>query len=589
MILDSQEIMLKGTPICRGIAIGKPFFFTIVEDSVPEFSIEASEVEAEIARFHKAVVKACEDIKLLQKRLQKERIFDGVAILDAHLQMMQDPLLTANVEREIKKSRKNVEHVFHGIIKEYQKKINSINDPFFRDRFKDVQDIFRRVVRHLKDNLSMGLTDIPPDSIIFAHDLTTFDTAEANSNYVVAFATKEGGATSHAAIVAKGKGIPYVCGVDIELVETIKDVIVIVDGRTGDIILNPSKATLTKYQQLKDQLQLHLQKLTQTGSLESETYDGYRIQLSANIEMYSELDMLHQLGGNRVGLFRTESAFLSRETFPTEEEQYLIYRKFVEKMNGMPIVIRTFDLGGDKYLRNHKTEPESNPFLGCRAIRFLLREKEIFKTQLRAILRASVYGDVSLLFPMVSSLSELQEAKRMLEESKKELAAQGESIDSHIPIGCMIEVPSAALIADLLAKECDFLSIGTNDLVQYSLAVDRSNQALSDLYTPTHPSILRLIRLVVSEANHHGIPVAVCGEVAADPRFTPLLLGLGVHELSVASRYLPIVKNAVRNTSIVAATKLAEQALKLDSASSIEELLTLEYRQNVPEDCFYNC
>jgi phosphotransferase system enzyme I (PtsI) len=255
----------------------------------------------------------------------------------------------------------------------------------------------------------------------------------------------------------------------------------------------------------------------------------------------------------------------------------------------LPIVVRTFDIGGDKNLRNQQTEYEYNPFLGCRAIRFLLREKEIFKSQLKAILRATAYGNVSIMFPMVSGLSELLEAKDILNAMKKELQDKGIPIAKHVPIGCMIEVPSAAIIADLLAKECDFLSIGTNDLVQYALAVDRTNNALTNLYTPTHPSVIRLIKLIVSEANHQGIPVTVCGEVAADPRFTPLLLGLGVHELSVASRYIPVVKNAVRNTSIVAASKLAEKALSLASASEIETLLTREYRQNVPEDCFYNC
>jgi phosphotransferase system enzyme I (PtsI) len=258
-------------------------------------------------------------------------------------------------------------------------------------------------------------------------------------------------------------------------------------------------------------------------------------------------------------------------------------------MNGLSISIRTFDLGGDKYLRNQQKNDECNPFLGCRAIRFSLRERDIFKSQLRAILRASVFGDVSIMFPMVSSLSELLEAKAVLQEAREELLALGVPIAHRLPIGCMIEVPSAAIIVDLIAKECEFLSIGTNDLVQYTLAVDRNNHALSSLYTPTNPSILRLIRLVVSEANHHGIPVAVCGEVAADPRFTPLLLGLGVHELSVASRYLPTIKNAIRNLSIVSAAKLADQALSLSSTAEIEQLLNQEYLRNVPEDCFYNC
>ena len=536
MLANSQEIFLKGTPICRGIAIGKPFFLILVEDKVPEFSIKIADVESEVIRYQRALLKAKEDIKLLQKKLQNERIFDGAAILDAHLQMMQDPLLTSQVEKKIRIELKNAEYVFQNIITEYREKFNSIADPFFRERFKDIKDISKRVLGELRESVRVCLADIPKDSIIFAADLTAFDTAEANS-VVNAFVTKDGGATSHAAIVAKAKGVPYVSSVDLDSINPDKNSLVIVDGRTGEIILNPSQETLTKYQILRDQLSRHLHKLKQAGNLEAETYDGYRIQLSANIEMSSEIDMLHQFGGSGVGLLRTESAFLSKEAFPTEDEQYKIYRHFVEKMKGLPIVIRTFDLGGDKFLRNQTTQ-ECNPFLGCRAIRFLLREKEIFKVQLRAILRASAHGDVRVMFPMVSALSELLEAKEILNQSKQDLLARGEIIAERIPIGCMIEVPSAAIIADLLAKECDFLSIGTNDLVQYSLAVDRSNNTLSHLYMPTHPSVLRLIKMVVSEANHQHIPVTVCGEVAADPRFTQLLLGLGVHELSVASRYL---------------------------------------------------
>jgi phosphotransferase system enzyme I (PtsI) len=583
-----QEILLIGTPICRGIAIGKPFFFTFVEDTVPEFSIPAADIEMEIERYRRAVARGKEDIKLLQKQLERERIMEGASILDAHLEMMQDPLLTTNIEKQIRQSRKNAEYVFQSSIKQYQKKFNAIADPFFRERFKDIQDISRRVLGYLRDSIRMSLADIPEDTIIFATDLLASDTAQANSNYIVAFVTEAGGATSHAAIIAKAKGIPYVSSVDFSRIDVAKDGLVIVDGRTGEIILNPGEDTLVKYQALRNQLHFHFQKLREVGRLEAETYDGYKVQLSANIEMFVELDMLHQFGGNGVGLFRSEYIFLSRETLPSEEEQFDIYRRFVERMDGLPIVIRTFDLGGDKYLLNQPASQEGNPFLGCRAIRFLLREKEIFKTQLRAILRASHFGNVSLMFPMVSSLTELLEAKNIVAEVRQQLMSAGERIAPHTPIGCMIEVPSAAIIADLLARECDFLSIGTNDLVQYSLAVDRSNHALSSLYTPTHPGIIRLIKHVVSEANQLGIPVAICGEVAADPRFTPLLLGLGVHELSVASRYIPIVKNAIRCTSIVAASKLAEKALTLSCASEIEHLLTMEYRKNVPEDCFYN-
>lgn len=586
---EDKEICLKGNPISRGIAIGKPFFFTFVNESIPEFFIVPKDIPYEIERYRNAITRCKEDVKRLQLQLQKEKIAEGAAILDAHLQMMQDPSLTTTVENEIRISRKNAEFAFQKIVKQYQKRFNDLADPFFRERFKDVQDISRRVMGYLLESVRVSLAEIPPNSIVFASELTASDTAEANTSCVCAFISEVEGPASHAAIVAKAKGIPYVSGVDFTLVDREHEGLVIVDGRTGDVIFNPTPATLSRYQMMRDQLHNHLHRLGLAGQLEAETVDGYKVRLSANIEMVNEIDMLHQFGGSGVGLFRSEYIFLAKASFPSEEEQLEIYRGLVEKMNGLPIVFRTFDVGGDKLIPNAESFYEVNPFLGCRAIRFLLKQPEIFKTQLRAILRAGVYGDVSIMFPMVSTLSELLEAKEIVREAQRELEKRKQKYAKAVRIGCMIEVPSAAIISDLLAKECDFLSIGTNDLVQYSLAVDRGNNLMSGLYTPSHPSVIRLIKLIVNEANHHGIPVTVCGEVAADPRFTALLLGLGVNELSVASRYLPVVKNAIRNASIVLATQLAERALSLPTAADIQELLAKEYRTNVPEDCFYNC
>lgn len=588
MSIETEEVLLTGALICRGIAIGYPHFFNATEGDIPELSISLEHIETEISRYQQAVVKAREEIQYLQNRLIAERIHDGAAILDAHLQMTQDPLLTTQVEQLIKSSGKNAEFVFHHIINKYRKKFNSIADPFFRERFKDIQDVAKKVLRHLCGNSDVCFEHIPPDSIIFASDLSAFDTAEVSSTCVAAFVTKSGGATSHAAIVARSRGIPYVSSIDFEDMQGACNGVVIVDGRSGKIILNPSEDTLSKYRHLREQLHLHQKKLKQISSLPTETFDGYKVQLSANVETLNEIDSHHQCGGNGVGLLRTESIFLSKDSFPNEEEQFNTYRQFVENMNNLPIVIRVFDWGGDKFLHNHRSIREINPFLGCRAIRFLLREKALFKIHLRAILRASTFGNISVMFPLISTLSELQEAKAILFEVKQELIESGQNIASNIPIGCMIEVPSAAIIADLLAKECDFLSIGTNDLVQYSLAVDRGNHALNDLYSPTHPCVIRLIRLVVSEANYHNVPVAICGEIAADPRFTSLLLGLGIRELSVSPRYMPLIKNAIRSTSIVSSTRLADQALSLSTSAEIEDLISREYRKNVPDDCFYS-
>ena len=588
MKAKTQEIHLRGMPICRGIAIGKPFFFAFVEDDTPEFSIPFNELEDEVLRYRRALARSKEDVIRLMKQLEGERIMEGAAILDSHQQMMQDPLLTFEVEKLIRATRKNAEYAFQKVIKQCQKKFSSMADPFFRERFKDIQDISRRVMGYLRESVSFTLADIPADAIIFAREFTPSDIAEAGNSAAGALISNSGSTTSHSAIVARAKGIPFVSNVNFEGLDLADDAVVIVDGRTGEIIVNPSPATLMHYRTMCDKLRLQLHKMSEAGKLEAETYDGYKIRLSANIDVAPETELLHEYGGSGVGLFRSETVFLTHDTFPSEDEQFEIYRRIVEKMHGLPIVIRTFDIGGDKQLSDRKTPIEGNPYLGCRAIRFMLKEHAIFKTQLRAILRASAYGDVSIMFPMISTLSELRDAKVLLSEARDELRANKVPFGHKIRVGCMIEVPSAAIISDLLARECDFLSIGTNDLVQYALAVDRDNHALNNLYSPTHPSVIRLIRLVVTEANLHNIPVTVCGEVAADPRFTPLLLGLGVHELSVASRYLPIVKNAIRNTSIVAASKLAEEVMLLTTSQEIEELLNEQYRQNVPEDCFYN-
>jgi phosphotransferase system enzyme I (PtsI) len=586
MKLLMEEIRLEGCPISRGIAIGKPFFFDLVEDKVPEFSILKEDIEKEVVRYHQALSKSKEDIHQLQNKLKIEHVIEGVAILDAHFQMMQDPLITTHIEEEIRRTRKNAEFVFHSFILGYQKKFQSFADPQFLERFKDIQDIQRRVMGYLRKSVRVSLAELPPGSIVFSRELTASDTAEANAAKVIAFVTETGGGTSHAAIVAKAKGIPYVSSVKFQQLDCEK---VIVDGRTGIVIFDPSDETLEEYINLQGELHSHLNRLIECRHYPPETYDGYQVSLTANIDALEEVSLLHQFGGDGVGLFRSEYIFLLSHSFPTEEEQFSIYKKIIKKMKGLPIVIRTFDFGGDKLILNNHVTIEEYPFLGCRAIRYLLKERDIFKAQLKAILRASNNADVSIMFPMISVLGELQTAKALLEEAKQELKFRGEVIPENIKVGCMIEVPSAVVIADLLAKECDFLSIGTNDLVQYSLAVDRGNHSVNDHLSATDPSVIRMIKLIVSEGNHYGIPVSLCGELASDPRFTSLLIGLGVHELSVAPRYIPVIKNVIRNTSILSASVIAEKALSMSHPHEILALLTEDYRKKAPEDRFYNC
>lgn len=575
-----------GCAISPGIAIGKPYFFYWDEDKVPEFSIAKEDIELEIERYHEALHKCREEIRVLQKKLKEESIQEGAEIIEAQLHITQDPLLTHMMEEEIRKTLKNAESAFITLIRRYQERFSSLKEPFFRERFKDVQDISRRIIVHLRRSIRFTMAEIPENSIIVSPELSAIDAAQAKKGKVLALITEKGSKTSHAAIMARARGIPFVTNIDLNAMQDEIDYL-IVDGRKGIVIINPSEDTLARYQSLTTDLKKRLSKLSESNFLTAETFDGYRIKLSANLEMAHEVDSLHEHGSLGVGLFRSEYIFLPKREFPSEEAQYEIYKRIVERMKGLPVVIRTFDVGGDKVMIDQPGLQKGNPFLGCRALRFLLREREIFKAQLRAILRAALYGEVSILFPMVSSLNEIKEAKDLIEEVKRDLDAKGIERVETVPIGCMIEVPSAAIIADLIAKECDFLSIGTNDLIQYSLAVDRANHDMQSYYTPTHPCVIRMIKLVVSEANMHGIPVSVCGEIAADPRFTPLLIGLGIQELSLTSRYVPIIKNAIRSTSIIDACKLAEKALSLTTAEEISDLLTEEYKNNVPEDLLF--
>lgn len=573
MRVKIQETRLSGIAISSGIAIGKPFFFSVIEDSIPEGVIHDDAIESEIERYHSAVQRCRQDVERLQAQLKAENALEAVAILDTHIHIMNDPLLNESVEIEIRRQKKNADFIFKQVSLQHEEKFKAMEDAFFRERILDLQDIARRIIAYLCEQQHVSLSEVPEGSIVFSRELAASDVAEVKERTVLAFVTETGGFTSHAAIVAKAKGIPYVANVDFGLIEQVKPDNAIVDGRVGEIILNPNDETLKDYQRQKREQNSYYNKLEETSLLGSETYDGHQIRLSANIEMAHEVDMVHRYGACGVGLFRSEYLFLLQQNFPTEEEQYAIYRGIVQNMRGLPIVIRTFDVGGDKLTLQQQSLCKGNPYLGCRAIRFLLQEREIFKTQLRAILRASAYGNVKIMFPMVTGLPELDEAKSIVYEARDELIKAGEKVADEVKIGCMIEVPSAAVIADLLAVECDFFSIGTNDLVQYALAADRSNQNMSVQYSPTHPAIIRLIKLVVTQANKHGIPVGVCGEIAADPKFTSLLIGLGISELSVTSRYVPIIKQAIRNTSILAASRLADEVMALKTTQEIEDRL----------------
>lgn len=570
-----EEIRLTGNVISSGIAIGKPFFLKTLKKSFSDENIPSYKVDAEIERFQTAVQSVMRDLQGIKLQLESEGVVEGVTILDAQVHILSDPLLIDEVEKQIRSKRKIPEYILHQLVNEYEKKFDIIEDLFFRERFRDVQDISRRIMSYLRNESRSAFDGLEPDSILFVKDLSPAETAEASQKFVKAIVSERGSATAHAAILARAKEIPYMTNISFsEVFESTND-LVIVDGRSGELIINPSEETLVEYQKLSADLMAKRHHLSKTDFHDIETYDGYKMRLLANIETHAEISKLHEFGGEGVGLYRSENILVGRDRIPTEDEQFEIYRDLVENMHGLPITIRTFDVGRDKVGIEVRHGQTGSAFLGFRAVGNLEREKEIFMTQLRAILRASAFGEVNILFPMVSSLSELMEAKRMTHEAAKQV-----NVESMVSLGCMIEVPSAAIISDLLARECDFLSIGTNDLIQYTLAVDRCDNTFSHLYQPTHPCVLRLIRHVVIEANRHNVPVSICGEMAANPKFTPLLMGLGIQEISVAARYIPLIKQAIRYSSIISCCKLAEKALSLASTQEIQNLLDEAFKSH---------
>jgi len=574
--LTQREQRLQGYAICPGIAVGAPYLFAMGVENIPEISVAEHEIEREVERYYCALKSSRSDLLSLQQRPENDSS-EIAQILAAHLEIMKDPVMTEHVEQQIRAKGKNTEYVFKQVIGEYQEKFSRITSQFFRQRVQDFHDISRRVMKHLRKDERCSLLDITTPVIVFAHELAPSDTAEAKTEFIEAFVTRTGAETSHVAIMARAKGIPFVSSVDFPDLRTELPELVIVDGMKGEVILNPTQETRQEYRKEQKKITRKVKSLQEVHAFETKTSDGHKTKLSANIEMLDELDVMNEYGVSNIGLFRSEYLFLARDHFPSEEEQFVVYRSLVEKVISGSCVIRTFDLGGDKLGGFYPKRHESNPFLGCRAVRLMLKERVAFKAQLKAILRASAFGEVGILFPLVADIEELRQAKLLVEEAKEELWAASIPFARNIPIGCMIEVPSAAFTCDILAKECDFFSIGTNDLVQYTLAVDRSNTQMSYLYQPCHPSVIRMIKLVVQEANQAKIPVSVCGEIAANPKFTPLLLGLGVHELSVALPALTLIKNVIRQITIVEAQAMAKKVEAFTTAEQIEALLNDHY------------
>lgn len=568
---EKQERRFQGVAVAPGIAHGQVVVHWLDDEEIPVRKITTEQLPEEIARFEAALIATRAELLEIQQRIADAIGAKDASIFDAHLLVVEDRTLIDEVLRNLEEDHLNVESIFHEVAEKYCRTLGAIDDPYLRERVVDIEDVARRVIRHLLGKVPRQMTSEDKPHIIVAHNLTPSDTASLNRTLVLGFATEQGSKTSHTAIMARSMDIPAVVGLHDLCSQLSTGDDLLLDGYSGVLIVNPSPDTLFEYGRIESRKEEVEERLELIRDTVSATSDGRHIILSANIELPDELDEVKGSGAEGVGLYRTEFLYLNRPKPPDEEEQFENYRLVAERSRPHSVIIRTLDIGGDKPSECLKLDEEQNPFLGCRAIRYCLVHPEIFKPQLRAILRAGCVGNVRVMYPMISGLQELRRANAVLAECRQELEREGVEFNPDLEVGVMIEVPSAALAADHLAREAKFFSIGTNDLIQYALAVDRGNDSIAHLYEPTHPSIVRLIKNVVDAARRAGIWTGVCGEMAGDIAMTPLLLGLGVDELSASSTVVPRVKKAVQSLSMSICETLAEEALSLDNADTILE------------------
>jgi len=565
-----REIRFEGAGVSPGAARGKIHVVRDDLDDVPCHRIAPSQIADEIGRFEAALIQTRMQILEMQQRIAESIGAKDAAIFDAHLLVVEDRTLIDEVLRKLETDLCNVEWIFQEVATRYAETLNKIDDPYLRERALDIQDVTKRVIRNLQGKAPKAFLGLSEPHILIAHNLTPSDTASMKREHVFGIATDLGSRTSHTAIMARSLNIPAIVGLHDITAKLETGQYVLLDGTDGLLIVDPAPETIARYADIESKRARIVAQLKELRETSSTTRDGRHIVLSANIELPEDVDAVAANGAEGIGLYRTEFLYLNRSTLPTEEEQYEVYRKVAESVQPNPLIIRTFDLGGDKLAPGTvDITDELNPFLGWRAIRFCLENLDIFKTQLRAILRASAVGNVKIMFPMISGLDELRGAIAVLAECKKELSSAKIDIGQGIEVGAMIEIPSAAISANVLAREADFFSVGTNDLIQYTLAVDRVNEKIAHLYEPTHPAVLRLLKMIADAAHANNIWVGVCGEMAGDVALIPLLLGLGVDELSASATLVPRVKRAVQSLAIPECRELVEVALNLDTASEI--------------------
>ncbi len=576
---DKTEKVVQGIPASKGIAYGQVFLYLQSELEVPRYTVDAGKRAAEIERFEKALVTTRQQIAQVQEQVRKNLSEEEALIFDAHQMVLEDQALISETFRLFETSGLNIETCFNDVAQRYIEAFAAIDDEYLRERAADIKDVTGRVLRVLLGQAALNLSDLVEKRVIVARDISPSEAASIDASAALGIVTDGGSRTSHAVIVARSMKVPAVVGLS-DLTRKVQNGDwLIIDGYDGLIILNPTPATLLRYGKIQEEKKHFENRLMTANELPAQTLDGVHVTLRANIERPEEVNLVHQYRGEGVGLYRTEFLFLNSPSIPNEEQQYAAYRAIVEGIAPALVTIRTLDVGGDKPLPGDPQliGPEANPFLGFRAIRMCLENPELFKSQMRAILRASAHGRVEMMYPMISGVDELDRANLLFAEARAELRLRQQPFDENMRVGTMIEIPSAALVADALAERCQFFSIGTNDLIQYTLAIDRGNNRIAHLYEPAHPAVLRLIKQVVDVAKSLQIKVSVCGEMAGDPVYAPLLLGLGIDELSMTPPLLPAVKFLIRNTRFSDAKKLADEALRLTDPKKIYTLLETFY------------
>jgi phosphotransferase system enzyme I (PtsI) len=574
---------LQGIAVSPGVAIGEVLVMDNEGFRIPRRFLPRDAVEDELERLDKAFISATAEIERHRVRVSEQLGKDSAAIFSAHIQMLNDRGLRSKLEEMVRQRHYSPEYSVSRALRHYAKVIQSLDGDYMPERATDIFDIEKRLLRHLFGKRREELAHINAEVLVLAHTLTPSETSNLNPKFVKGFVTEIGGAGSHTAIVAEALGIPAIVGIGPFLTNVSGGETAIIDGYQGCLILHPDEETIARYRHEVVQYRSHAAKLEKLRDLPAESGDKVRIQLLGNIEFPYEVEQCQKRGADGIGLYRTEFLFLSRDTEPTEEEQTEAYSAVASALSGQPVVMRTIDLGADKMPGMPFPEDEANPFLGLRSIRLALKNPDMFRTQLRAILRASTTGNISIMFPLVCNLLELKHAKTLLREAREDLEEEGVAFDRDLKVGMMVEVPSAVMMLDHFAEEVDFFSIGTNDLIQYALAVDRSNKDVSGLYTAADPSVLRLINMSVKTAKEHDVPISMCGQMCGNPLYTMLLLGIGLRSLSVTPAAIPEIKQVCRRVTIEACERVAERALQLESARDVKTYLKEELSKAIPD------